>query len=397
MKLFLKKALCLAISATFIFTMNAYAVDATPINDTSSQFNVTVETSQGQAVPDASVFIYSFADDRIVSSGITDVNGACNLRYLPDFDEEERDTIYHDFLIYVQKDGYVSSTWDLTKFYDYDDSNETDFIIQLSPDNQITTQTALSASNANVLRYVADLPEQPFYVIRGSELQQATTRGTNATAASTFWNEDVPLGHFHVNKGSTLTVGFTTSDKVSVESGVLNDLGSFSIKLWGNRRREFSTETTFPAFTTSLSTGRKRLYSTSGTFEHYYTVDGPSGRINEHYVLDSINGGTILGSITSCSDCNAPYEDVDTDYGTYIPVLEGGSVTITNTNMNGNKIDFGLSVPLDEMGLDFSLGVELETTSETDLTYVPKSGYNIALYDIDRSKEEWHITYELAN
>lgn len=72
-------------------------------------------------------------------------------------------------------------------------------------------------------------------------------------------------------------------------------------------------------------------------------------------------------------------------------------MTLTNTKMNGNKIDFGLSVPLDEMGLDFSLGVEIETTSETDLTYVPKSGYNIALYDIDRSKEVWHVTYESAN
>lgn len=392
----LKRFFAVVTAATLVLTMNVSAAQ-TPVNEinsSSSRFDVSVKDLEGSVVSNADVYIYSFEDDRIVASGTTDSAGYCSLSYFPQFDEKERENIYRDFLIYVQKDGYFSSTWDLTKFYDYDDINETKFTIQLAPDNQLSSRNTITAEKAELLRYVASKPEQPFYVIKGEELSQLSAFNANSTR-STFWNEQIPLGYFHVCKGSTLSVEFTASDKVNVESGTKNDFGSFSIKLFGNRRREFSSKTTFPEFTTTSNIAKKKLYLTSGTFEQYYTVDGPSGRINEHYVLDSIIGGTIFGATTSCYECNESYDDVDTDFGNYLPILEGGSATLTN--LKGSTLDFGLSVPLTAIGLEYSLGVKVETTAQTDLTYTPKSGYDIALYDIDRSKEVWHVTCRTAN
>lgn len=47
--------------------------------------------------------------------------------------------------------------------------------------------------------------------------------------------------------------------------------------------------------------------------------------------------------------------------------------------------------------LPIKVGVKVETSKDTILTYVPKSNYNIALYDIDRTKKVWHVTNESAN
>lgn len=392
MKLRFKKILATLTVASLLLSMNVFADEKDAVNESSGQFNVFVEDIAGEAITSANVYVYSFTDDEIVASGITDSAGECNLYYMPKFDEEDRTTAYRDFLIYVQKDGYISGSWDLTKFYDMDDTNETEFIIRLDLDNQLSTQAVNSELSADMMEYISTQPELPFYVIRGTSLNNATT--LSETDNSTFWNEEIPLGYFHVCKGATLTVAFSTSDKICVESGVKNEFGTFSIQSAGSRRREFETKTTFPEYTTTSSGGRKRLYSTSGTFEMYTTVDGAAGRLNTHYVLDSVIGGTILGGNKGCSSCNAPYEDVATDYGNYLPIVDGGSSTLAQ--INGTTLDFGLSIPLTEVGLTYSLGVKVETTSKTDLTYTPQDGYNIALYDVDRSKETWHVTSETA-
>lgn len=393
MKRNIKRALFVMVAIILVFTMNVYATDTVFINDSSKQFNVTVETLRGEAISNANVYVYSFIDDNIVASGMTNTAGKCNLLYLPELSKGERGSAYRDYLIYVQKSGYISSTWDLTKFYDFDDSNETEFLIQLAPDNQLSAQSKPTMANDEILQYISSQPEKPFYVFKDDEFPQVAP--CSANAQTSVWNVEVPIGCFHICKGAILTVEFKSSDKVVVQSGTLNDFGSFSINFLGSRSRKFSSTTTFPSYSTSTNTAKKKMYYTSGTLEKYYTVDGPSGRLNTHYVLDSLVGGTIFGDETSCYSCNASYDKAATDYGTYLPVLEGGKVSLMDST--GRTLDFGLSIPLSDVGLNYSLGVKVETSKDTILTYVPKSNYNIALYDIDRTKKVWHVTNESAN
>lgn len=59
MKAYLKRLTGLIIILTMLLSVNVFAIEAVT-NDSCSQFNITVSDNQGNYIPDANVYLYSF-------------------------------------------------------------------------------------------------------------------------------------------------------------------------------------------------------------------------------------------------------------------------------------------------------------------------------------------------
>lgn len=196
MKRYLKRVTVVIIVLAMLLTINVYAFE-TVTNDSCSQFNITVIDDQGNYIPDANVYLYSFFDGDIVASDLTNSAGQCNFSYTPEFDGSKRETLYCDFLIYVQKPGYVSAEWDVTKFYGMDDTNDTEFLIQLESDNHVAIQSKNSVLPKAVQQYIKTQPEKPFYVISGEDFSEiASSNGVSFLSTHHYLMQQFLLENF---------------------------------------------------------------------------------------------------------------------------------------------------------------------------------------------------------
>lgn len=370
-------------------TMNTYAVEADTADNRDS-FNIYVEDESGNAVDSAQVYLYCFQPRDIVASGISSEDGTCEFSYMPELElseEENLDQTYRDFLIYVDKNGYIPQSYSLTKYYGLESKNESDFKIVLKTDCGMAIQTDMDTELAADINNIVKAQEpKPFYVIMGEDLSN-TVQSEASVPDSYYWNVDVPIGHFHADKNSILNVTFSASDSVTVKSGVKIS-GIFNIV--GSRTRTLGSSSSYAAFTATSSRAQEKTYYTGARFVRYYVLNHRTGITEEHYDIDSINGGTYTGTAKNCYMCGADWDEAWTDYGNCIKIENGSSVEISQ--FKNQTLDLGLSVPLSDIGVDFSLGVTFNTSSGTSMKYAPKAGYKLRIYDADGSAQEWHVT-----
>ncbi len=404
MKAYLKRLTGLIIILTMLLSVNVFAIEAVT-NDSCSQFNITVSDNQGNYIPDANVYLYSFFDGDIVASDLTNSVGQCSLNYLPEFDISKRNTFYCDFLIYVQKGNYVSKSWSLTKFYGLEDVNDTEYLIQLEPESHISVQSKPHELSEVLQMYINTQPEKPFYVISGENLNKFADKVSRSTGdipifSGKPWNAEIPLGIFHVKKGITFELNFATSDKVSVETATISDSGTISIGSSGSIERKFERKTEFPALNGSTTYGEKVEYKTAGTLDYYITVDGPSARITRHIGLCDVQGGSIVNSLGVCSDCNKPYDEVfiNPKYGQCVPLVAGTTYTVLKSSVWEQTLNFGSKISLSEAGFTEKLGVTIKTKASeaTTYRYIVGKNYDFKLYDMKQPNMTWHVTSTTA-
>ena len=135
--------------------------------DPLTTFRVSV-TDDGAAVSGADVYLYDFQAGEIVTAGATDRQGGCTLSYMPEA-EEEGTVFYRDFLIYVDKEGYLPASYSLTQYYGGDGEEDkeeidADFSIPLTPASQAETLPEATAGE-DMADLEAQYGKQPFYVI----------------------------------------------------------------------------------------------------------------------------------------------------------------------------------------------------------------------------------------
>lgn len=392
MKNHVRKALSMLLLLSMILTIGVSATD-TRKNSTWNEFDILVCDTDNNPIHDADVYVYSLQDREIVASGITDKSGKCLIEYMPEISSnismEERSHIYKDYMIYVMKDGFDSMSSTLTKYYGLEDENVTSIDISL-PESVETVVYSNNRTDNKLYPYMQDADgDLPFYVIFPEDMSDVVPYAVNDNSI-TYWNVNLPIGYFHTNTYSKLDVTFSTSDAFTVKSGTKSDSGVFSIS--GSITRKFGSTTQYPTFIGSGTHGLKKQYSTVGTMMKYYTIDGPSGRTNEHYVLSEIVGGTVVSNTGIwCDTCNVDYNTANNNqHGTCIPISNGGSVAIENFK----GVDLGTtgSVSLSKFGITQSLDVSFKTSRSTVLKYTPVSGYNIRVYDEDFTHKTWHVT-----
>lgn len=314
---------------------------------------------------------------------------------MPKLDDSTESIVDQDFLICVQKEGYESGFCDLTKLYSKDLYNDTQYPVVMDITNPSVLCSESQVLSAEAMQYLSAKGAQPFYVIRGRELEQIDElipNNSNSTRGSTFWNENIPIGIFHVNKNSSLGVTFASTDSVTVQSGIKRDTGVCSIS--GSRTKTFGSLTEFNPFTTTLSTPQQKTYYTGGYFERYLTAEGTTGRIVEHYVLDSILGGAITSSTSNCYVCGADFDKASTEYGRCIPIERGATVTISD--FKGKSFDFGLNINLKKYQVTVPLNVVTNTTMNTALKYSTVGNYALRVYDNNSGRKLWHVTSRSA-
>lgn len=353
----------------------------------STEFVIHVQDNSGRAVFNADVYLYCFQTDNIEKSLSSDRNGSCSVTYLPKLSSNEWDVLdqtYRDFLIYVQKDGYLPATYDLTRYYGPDDENQKEFTVTLTPINQVDTQSLDNQIlDESAIQAVTSHGRKPFYVVQADSLDN----DTRALPDPSYWNENVPIGCFHADRHSKVDVTFTTSDSVTVQSGSkISNIFSIS----GSRTRKMTSESRYATFAPTAARPQQKVYYSSGYFKKYYTIDERTKLTVEHYVLESINGGTYTGPEKTCTLCGADWDRAWTDQGSCIPVEGNSGLKITD--FNNRTFNLGLSIPLSRFGVDGSLGVTSTTSKQTTLTYTPQAGYRLRVYDGNSNKTTWHVT-----
>lgn len=354
------------------------SVSATEITNNDSTFNITVTDSEDIPVSSAEVYLYCFQNDEIICAGTTDEMGKCEFSYKYSNGEQEDEVQFADFLIYARKSGFCPQAYNLTKIYESGYENDAVYEIVLKTDSNyvLPEPTARSANSV------------PFTVTRGTEeVSPLTARA--ATPEEGYYNEWIPLGEFHANQHCEMSLTFTTSDKVKVDSAMsINNVFNLS----GSRTRSFGSETTFPTF--SPSSAKCIEYYTVGRFEIYSTYDVPTGYTLWYNVLDTLNGGSELGDTYNCSLCNDLYDDVFDSGCNVVPIASGTNAGSTISGFKSRSISIGGGIPLQTYGFNGTVGVTRITSTSTALTYVPTGSRDLLVYDLDGSREVWHVTYK---
>ena len=371
-----------------------------------SQFKITIQDETGRPVDNANIYIYSYLDQTTVATATTNLDGTCEVTYMPDFESpSDGASIYGDYIVYVEKNGYQDTMYYLTKIYsesnDFDASNGEDIIVELKrnegklTENKSNSLPGPSSYDKAVYEYCVETgkisEESPIYVITESDRIDMAQRGivkpTTRSIVERFPNIDIPIGEFHVDPHSYLDVTFTASDTLKIAVGV--DYGISGISANGSLKRSLGTITEYPRFSTTKSSAQKKVYYTTGEFVADETIIHSQGQIITTYRIDSIYGGTKTGTTSQCTKCSKSMSDVGNDkYGHYIHIDNGGSVAITEAQ--NCTVELGLGATIE--GVDFDFGVTRITTSGTEFKYTPKSNYNIRVYDYDGSFDTWHVT-----
>ena len=262
MKLKIKRGASFFFTATMVMTLGASAVDFPSVNE-SSEFNIILEDTAGNPVADANVYLFSYDDNEIVKSGVSDETGICEIVFTPEYGEEEENSVgqvYKNFLIYIQKTGFNPQPYQTTKVYGSVDEgdNETDYTITLSENPAYTLSVPVTPNSTETSTDVST----PFTVTRADP----NSRAVGGYKVPGFWNADVPIGEFHVDKNGILEVSYTASDSVTLEAG-FQSTGAITVS--GSRKCDLDnlSKSEYAPFTTTSSRGMKKVYYTGGTFE----------------------------------------------------------------------------------------------------------------------------------
>lgn len=408
--------LCLALA----ISVNCFAMENTKGDNPEKTFNVVVRDDDEKAVEDADVYLYSFLDGKIVASSVTNNIGETTIEYRPNI-EFDGNYVYGDYLIYVQKDGLISAQYNCTKIYlnpeatntedmySVETTNKEKHIIHMAKDKGSREEQVTITNNPRdlVMQKIHDAlvkdgklsVDNPIAVIRETDYRQFVEEGIlreeevalineptqplAATADSGLTNKRVSIGKFHVSKGAKLNVTFYATDSLKIEVGTVeSSLGTVGIS--GSRTRGFAATSRYAQFTTTNNTARKTYY-TMADFEKWEVIQY-YGLTRTHIGLKRINGGTETGSVSTCSVCNKAYNSVPSLSGTYIPIQNGSNISIAH--FRNKTVTLSSKVSFANYGLN--LGIDRITGGSADLTYSPKSGYNLRIYN--NGTNVWHST-----
>lgn len=386
MKSKFKRIVSFVFAATMVLTLGASAVGF-PAVDKSSEFNIVLEDTAGNPVADANVYLFSYDDNEIVKSGISDETGICEIIFTPEYDTEEENSagqVYKNFLIYIQKSGFNPQPYQTTKVYGLVDEgdNETDYLITLSENPNYTVNAPVTVNSTESSSEVS----APFTVTRADP----RSRAVGGYKVPGFWNADVPIGEFHIDNNGTLDVAYTASDSVIVEAGFQAGGG---ITVSGSRKCDLEnlSKSEYASFTATSNQGMKKIYYTGGTFETSFSTDSFSGDVFWYYTLESIDGGTTTSTPTVCTKCKEDWNGLLSADCTLVKIENGSSVTISY--FKSRTIDYGLSVPFKNGSTTvFKFGVTTKTSNSTSLKYTPKAGHQLRVYDEGRDKKVWHVS-----
>ncbi len=387
-------------------------------------FKISVTDKEGNNVNGAQIYLYSFLDQQIVEQGVTDVSGAENLYYLPKGMDNVDSRQYGDYMVYVVKEGYIPMEYNLTKYYidkrssSQEEKDAADRVngesidIVLEAESELNT-VSVQQMNSEQMKVMSKVQKEliktnqlskdnPICVLKNEDFIELKQKGivnqselnsinnvVPAATSSSLRNQKVPVGTFHISKQAKLDVAFFTSDSLKVEVGMQNT-STGAISCSGSRERGFETASYYAQFTTSQSTAKKTYY-TMADFEEWTTVSY-YGLSYKHIGLKQINGGTETGSVSTCSKCNATYNNVtSTAYGTYVPIASNSHVALSQFKNSTVSLSTKASI---SGGFTVSLGVTRKTGASAKLDYAPKSGYKLKVYNKDTSI--WHCTHAAA-
>lgn len=422
----MKKCISLIMIFTLVFSTMVYAFAETTDLEKSSErsFKITVTDQDGNEVENAKIYLYSFLDQKIVARGNTGTSGKEEINYFPEQMENVESRQYGDYLVYVEKDGFIPAEHNLTKYYideinssqeereAADRVNEEQILISLSKESglkkasiQKTDQEHEKIMN-KVQKELIETnrlsKENPICVLRTEDFIQLEKKGVVTsselriidevvpmTAASSLRNIETPVGTFHVSKQAKLNVTLYTSDSLKIEVGAQNTAtGALSVS--GSRERGFETTSYYAEFTTTGNTAKK-VYYTMADYEEWTTVQY-YGNSYKHIGIKQINGGTNTGKTSTCGSCGATYSAVTgTAYGTYMPVAKGSHLAISQFRNSTVSLSTKVGV---SGGFSASLGVTRKTGASAKLDYAPKAGYKLKVYNKDT--KTWHCTHAAA-
>ncbi len=389
-----------------------------------SNFDFTVEDLNGRGISDVELYLYSFLDNTVVASSVTDSIGNAKITYKPNVIEfNDEMYVYGDYLVYAVKNGNELQEYNLTKVYtnpqnctkeminSADNINAEKYVIQTNDkftksrdflDKDSVDQKVLNKVKTHLIKEKRLSKGNPICVVTNEDFTKMECQGvitqkertllehkvekssTLANADYSLRNKLIPIGTFHVSKGATLDVTFQSSDSVKIECGIKGTASS-NYGISGSRTRALATSTKFPTYSTQKSPGGNKRYSTYGDFEEWTTVTY-YGSTSNHIGVKVINGGTALGSEGTCSSCGKSYDSLLTNHGTCITALNGGSVS--QTTFREKSVNVGSKVSFSGIGLE--LGVTRITGSNTTILYKPKTGYNLRIYNNDTAT--WHCS-----
>lgn len=393
-------------------------------NCNEGNFRISVTDKEGNNVEGAQIYLYSFLDQKIVEQGMTDVSGAENLYYLPEGMDNVDSRQYGDYMVYVVKEGFVPMEYNLTKYYidkqnsSQEERNAADRVngesidIILEEESELDTASAqqMNPEQMKVMNKIQKeliktnqlskdnpicvLKNEDFIelkqkgVVNQSELNSINNVVPTATSSS-LRNQKVPVGTFHVSKQAKLDVALFTSDSLKVEVGMQNT-STGEISCSGSRKRGFETASYYAQFTTTKSAAKKTYY-TMADFEEWTSVSY-YGLSYKHIGLKQINGGTETGPESSCSTCNAAYNNVTSaTYGTIVPISNNSHLALSQ--FKGSTVSLSTKATISGV-FTVSLGVTRITEASAKLDYRPKSGYKLKVYNKDTSI--WHCTHAAA-
>ena len=83
-----------------------------------SNFDFTVEDLNGRGISDVELYLYSFLDNTVGASSVTDSIGNAKITYKPNVIEfNDEMYVYGDYLVYAVKNGNELQEYNLTKVY----------------------------------------------------------------------------------------------------------------------------------------------------------------------------------------------------------------------------------------------------------------------------------------
>lgn len=372
-----KRTLPLLLTAALVALAIAVAT-ARFIAPGHGEFAVRVTDPAGEAVAGADVYLYCFQTGNIEKTCSSDREGRGSLTYRPAFSRGERDDpawAYRDFLLYARKDGCLPAAYHLTRYYGPEDEDPGEIALVLRPaEGEPASTWRDSEADPAAVQAAMDQKKQPFYV-----LDEGDRAG---------WNENVPILTLHADQNSQADFTMAQGDAVTVQAGSRTG-GEFSTA--GSRTRKFLGEAYYAPF--APETGRRQqIYTTGVTFRRYFLIDGATEQVMVHCAMDELHGGTMTWDWQGepCPQCGLDWDRAAAQGGQCLTME--GQEPYPLAALSDRLLDQGLTRSAPRLGVDGALGVTLRTSPQTQVTYTPRNGSRLRLYDGGSDGTIWHVT-----
>ena len=341
-------------------------------------FSVRVTDPAGEAVTYAELYLYCFQTGNIEKTFSSDREGRGSVTYRPAFSRAELDDpawAYRDFLLYARKDGCLPAAYHLTRYYGPEDEDPGEIALVLRPAKGETVPTWQdSEADPAAVRAAMDRKTQPFYVLDEGELAG--------------WNENVPILTLHADQNSRADFTMAQGDAVTVQVGSRVGTQFYTA---GSRTRKFLGQADYAPFAPKTG-GQRRTYTTSVTFRRYFLIDGATEQVMVHCGMDHLSGGTFAWDWQgeTCPRCGLDWDRAAVQGGQCLTVE--GQEPAPLAELNDRLLDQGLTRSAPHLGVAGELGVTFRTSDQTRVTYTPRSGSRLRLYDGGSGGTVWHVT-----